>query len=172
MVAKSYEGDKMTEEELQEYNRKEKKRNYMRQYYETHPEAYEKKREADRKRIAANRDSENERVKTYYASNQEKVKRRAARHQLKYKLKAIALLGGKCKCGESHPAALQFHHKDPNTKLFPVTTKQMTTPKRFPWDMIIEEVKKCELLCSNCHAKHHSAWTDEDIIELQGWWNE
>lgn len=162
----------MTEEELQEYRRKEKKRQYMRQYYETHPEAKEKKRAVDREYAAKNKEAALERASTWYQNNTEVAKRRAARHQLKAKLKAISVLGSKCKnCPETHPAALQFHHRDPSTKSFSITTKQMTTPNRFPWDQILEEIEKCDLLCSNCHAKHHSSWQDADIVELQDWWD-
>lgn len=158
----------MNEEELKKYKERESKRNYMRQYYATHPEALEKKRQLDREYAAKNRDKALAKSTLWYQENREAAKRRANRHQLKAKLKAIAVLGSKCqRCDETHPAALQFHHRDPSTKLFPVTTKQITTPKRFPWEMIVEEIMKCDLLCSNCHAKHHSTWLDEDIAEFQ-----
>jgi hypothetical protein len=28
------------------------------------------------------------------------------------------------------------------------------------WELILEESRKCQLLCSNCHAEHHNpeAW--------------
>ena len=73
--------------------------------------------------------------------------------RLRSKLKAIDLLGGKCvKCGyDDHPAALEFHYKDENTKSFAIG---MAANKA--WSIIEKELEKCELLCSNCHRIHHS----------------
>jgi hypothetical protein len=72
-------------------------------------------------------------------------------------------LGGSCQvCGENHPAACQFHHRDPSTKLFNITTKILVLTKKYPWDMIEAELDKCDLLCGNCHAKHHSVLTNVD----------
>jgi hypothetical protein len=71
------------------------------------------------------------------------------------KLKAIALKGGSCvKCGQSHPAALCFHHLDPSTKSFTIDGRVFGN---FKWDKIAEELKKCELLCYNCHQITHFA---------------
>jgi hypothetical protein len=75
------------------------------------------------------------------------------------KIEAVALLGGVCQaCGEDHPATLQFHHRDPSTKLFGISTKVLATPKKFPWEVVVAEIEKCDLLCANCHAKHHCTW--------------
>lgn len=55
------------------------------------------------------------------------------------------------KCGQSHPATLDFHHvlKDPsNRKVNHLTTHGMYTAA-------LEELKKCVVLCSNCHRIHH-----------------
>lgn len=56
------------------------------------------------------------------------------------------------KCGESHPACLVFHHKDPRKKLFELGSKaaRYMSKKR-----IESEVAKCDLLCANCHCKEH-----------------
>jgi CRISPR/Cas system-associated protein Cas10 (large subunit of type III CRISPR-Cas system) len=51
-------------------------------------------------------------------------------------------------CGENHPAVLDFHHLDPNTKDDHIAS--IWSRKR-----IIEEAKKCIVLCSNCHRKLH-----------------
>lgn len=65
----------------------------------------------------------------------------------------VELAGGKCeKCGYCKSvAALQFHHKDPNTKLFGIgasgVTRGIEEQKR--------EIEKCLLLCANCHAEVH-----------------
>ncbi len=70
----------------------------------------------------------------------------------KKKLKAIALLGGECRnCGEKDWEVLTFHHKDKENKLF---TLSMNWGSK-DWKLVEQELEKCELLCSNCHIKHH-----------------
>lgn len=99
------------------------------------------------------------RAKQHYANNREKKIAQVSKYQFDRKSRAIALLGGKCqKCPETHPAALQFHHRDPETKVFMISSKTLAMPKKYPWDVIEAEVQKCDLLCGNCHAKLHSRW--------------
>lgn len=70
---------------------------------------------------------------------------------LSKKYKAIQYLGGCCKeCGETNLFNLEFHHKDENTKI-----ESMTILKNYRWSKIEDEIKKCELLCRNCHNKFH-----------------
>jgi 5-methylcytosine-specific restriction endonuclease McrA len=80
-------------------------------------------------------------------SNSEAV----ARRRKVVKQKAVELLGGKCsRCGYSKCLrALQFHHVDPATKLFGIAEKGVTRA----WYKVVEELKKCVLLCANCHAE-------------------
>lgn len=61
---------------------------------------------------------------------------------------ALALLGGLCvHCGITEN--LQFDHIDPNTKLFSIGT----ILNNAPWDRILSELSKCQLLCKQCHVK-------------------
>ena len=57
-----------------------------------------------------------------------------------------------CKhCGfNAHPAALEFNHIDPNTKCGNIAEKLTA----WSWEKIMDEVAKCEVLCSNCHHIH------------------
>lgn len=65
------------------------------------------------------------------------------------KLKVISLLGGKCKnCNNSNIFHLVCHHKFGKDK-------NIASLLRLSWSKIIEEVKKCELLCANCHMEYH-----------------
>lgn len=66
------------------------------------------------------------------------------------KLLAIFCLGGKCqKCGNLNPIVLEFHHiKD---KLFKIGDFWKRR-----WSVIEPEVRKCVLLCSNCHKIEHT----------------
>jgi len=109
-----------------------------------------------------------DRVKAHYQKNKESKKTYTQEYQMKNKIRAINYLGGSCKCGEDHPSALQFHHRDPSTKSFSITSKELSTPKKRPWDtVIVPELDKCDLLCSNCHFKYHSTLSDERINQLK-----
>lgn len=75
-------------------------------------------------------------------------------NQRRFKLKEelILLNGGKCKlCGYCKcNDALQFHHLDPSKKDFAISGNH-TRAKH----LVIEESKKCILVCSNCHVEIH-----------------
>lgn len=93
------------------------------------------------------------RAREHYYHNREKKKAQVAKYQWDKKLAALAILGGKCQeCGFSHPAALQFHHRDPEQKEFSLSTKTFAMPKKFPWERVLIEIQKCDLLCANCHS--------------------
>lgn len=152
---------------MNELERKAKRAAYMRKYYED-PIRREKKREKDRKYAAKNREVAKERARLHRAKDPEHKRNNVRQYQLDKKMKAIAILGSRCnRCGFDHPAALQFHHKDPLQKSFNVTTKHLACPNKIPWEKIVEEVNKCELLCANCHFLHHSQWDDEMIKEAR-----
>jgi hypothetical protein len=53
------------------------------------------------------------------------------------------------KCGNTDLRVLHFHHPRPTAKV--MTVADMMN-KRLPIEVIWEEIKKCDLLCSNCHA--------------------
>ena len=60
----------------------------------------------------------------------------------------IEMLGGKCEsCGTTKN--LQFDHIDPTTKSFSIAKKYMSP-------VVFEEIKKCQLLCYECHLKKTS----------------
>jgi DNA-binding transcriptional ArsR family regulator len=58
--------------------------------------------------------------------------------------------GGRCRiCGFcAHPAALQFHHRDPTVKEFHLGHQGLTRSIA----RMRAEARKCVLLCANCHA--------------------
>ena len=54
-------------------------------------------------------------------------------------------------CGyNAHHAALEFNHLDPSKKLGNIA-EHVTN---WSWEKILDEVAKCEVLCSNCHHIH------------------
>lgn len=60
---------------------------------------------------------------------------------------AISILGGRCaECGSTED--LQFDHIDNAAKSFDVADRLA----QYAWDRIVEELKKCQLLCFWCHV--------------------
>jgi len=53
-------------------------------------------------------------------------------------------------CGETHPACLEFHHTE--QKSFNISSAVRSSSNL---DEIKDEIKKCKVLCSNCHKKMH-----------------
>lgn len=59
----------------------------------------------------------------------------------------------KCiKCGFNHPAALDFHHRNPADKKYLVP---YLASHNFSKEKILEEIAKCDILCANCHRIYH-----------------
>jgi predicted HNH restriction endonuclease len=87
-------------------------------------------------------------------SKQRKLNRRARYRQRKVYL--MSLFGCKCEyCGYEYngdnSAAFDFHHRDPKTKKISVCTALESSLKD-----LVEECKKCDLICSNCHRILHA----------------
>jgi len=58
---------------------------------------------------------------------------------------------GGCKvCGETHPACLDFHHREPSEK-----EGHIGEFRRFGIKRLLAEIAKCDVLCANCHRKFH-----------------
>jgi len=62
--------------------------------------------------------------------------------------------GGKCsRCGYARNlAALTWHHLDPAMKTFNLDVRSLSNRNR---EAIDHELRKCILLCANCHAEAH-----------------
>jgi len=79
------------------------------------------------------------------------------------KQKAVNLLGGKCvRCGWSgNLAALEFHHPN-DDKHFTISNISNKS-----WNVVMPEILKCELLCSNCHRIEHTKYgKDEKFMSV------
>lgn len=69
-------------------------------------------------------------------------------HYYRVKAEMVEKLGGKCvSCGTVEN--LEFDHIDPSTKSFSIGSKIRCYAKV----KILEEVKKCQLLCKSCHRE-------------------
>lgn len=67
------------------------------------------------------------------------------------------------KCGENHPACLDFHHTDPAKKEFNVSSIIYGT---YSVKTIMKEINKCIVLCSNCHRKLHYNENHAPVTQL------
>ena len=69
----------------------------------------------------------------------------------KFKLKKGCSFCNYKKCSE----ALQFHHIDKSTKLFGISDKlsKKNNLSKIKWKEIKSEIRKCIILCANCHAE-------------------
>ena len=103
----------------------------------------EKRRQAARKAQAK-----------YYSHNKEKViaatganRRKVRADWASYKATLSCI-----QCGQKHPATLDFHHiirKRDNKKVHRLINDGA-------WKQAREEIKKCVVLCANCHRVHHA----------------
>jgi hypothetical protein len=93
----------------------------------------------------------------YYGDG--KTKRNAENHRLnvmirrdKHKQQLVEYFNNKCNdCGLSFPiCCYDFHHIDSSTKSFEIAPRLDGNI-----NTIMEEVKKCIMVCSNCHRIRH-----------------
>jgi hypothetical protein len=89
----------------------------------------------------------------HYLKNQEQTKQRTKDNKAGLKAEWYTFKATlKCAhCGFSHIAALDFHHEDPGTK--DGNVHEFVSNGQFA--KAYEEVKKCIVLCANCHRIHH-----------------
>lgn len=71
------------------------------------------------------------------------------------KQKMIAAMGGSCQCCgyNTCSSALAFHHIDPSKKEIGFGDIRANPAK---WNKIVNELKKCILVCHNCHSEIHA----------------
>lgn len=76
------------------------------------------------------------------------------------KRRIVESMGGKCVCCGYNKLddALDLHHIDPNTKEKALGAIRANI---INWESIVEELRKCVLICCRCHRELHS-----NLIEL------
>ena len=139
-------------------------RKRCKKYYETHKdEAHERqkeyckthkdqKRERQKEYRETHKGQMREYARKYYEAHKEKrcrdyyAKRRFKRNEFFANWKKPCQ-----KCGEQRLYLIQFHHIDPTTKEFDIST---SVPYK-KTEICEEEAKKCVCLCSNCHDEFH-----------------
>jgi hypothetical protein len=95
--------------------------------------------------------------KKYYEANKEKViaKNKVRKKERKVDWRAFKATLSCVNCGEDHPATFDFHHVErhpDNRKVYKLLQSNNIGGA-------IEEIKKCIVLCANCHRRHH--WEEE-----------
>ena len=91
--------------------------------------------------------------KRTYADRAEYIKKAVAKRSKMIRIKAIEYKGGKCThCGYDRCFdALEFHHVD-GRKDFSISQDGLTRS----WARVENELKKCILICANCHREEHA----------------
>lgn len=86
-----------------------------------------------------------------YKDRKEYLKLAVAKRRRVLKLRAIQLMGGRCMICQydRHQGVLEFHHVDASTKSFGISAGGFSRS----WASIREELKKCILVCANCHRE-------------------
>ena len=93
------------------------------------------------------------RVASYYRDH-ERGKTRDRENKRWMKRDVIKKLGLKAQCYrcgyDRYIGALDFHHRDPTQKDLRMSNNSVG------FDRLVEEAKKCDLICANCHREVHS----------------
>ncbi len=79
------------------------------------------------------------------------------RHQLRVQAEMDSMKNGPCAdCGGRFPpCAIDFHHRDPGSKIGCVSELAHDGHLK----LMREEIPKCDLLCKNCHAiRERASW--------------
>jgi len=105
-----------------------------------------------------NKEQQRKARQKHYQENKDKYRARLyAKRQINYSyLISLKIENGCCKCGEKHPACLDFHHRNPDDKEIEISK----VADHWGLVKLKKEVEKCDVLCSNCHRKEH--WVDLD----------
>lgn len=92
-----------------------------------------------------------------YAHRAEYLKKAVHKRRKRIRAKALQMKGNACEvCGYHRcSAALDFHHRDPQSKEFGISAHGLTRA----WKKVEAEIAKCILLCANCHREVHSGIT-------------
>jgi 5-methylcytosine-specific restriction endonuclease McrA len=107
--------------------------------------------------------------KRKYADRRAYLIRAVARRRAEIRQRAIDYLGGCCqRCGyDRGMEALEFHHRDSARKEFGISSSGYTRG----WAKVRAELRKCDLLCANCHRETHVNSSFRGKPRLKNWVN-
>lgn len=94
----------------------------------------------------------NDYSKQHYKKNKESYNKRHQNRKEGHKqiLTEIKSNAGCKMCGDKRHYVLDFHHEDPQTKEFSIGENVHHSIEK-----VLEETKKCIVVCSNCHRELH-----------------
>lgn len=90
--------------------------------------------------------------RNYYLRNKGKVNKITSDFRMKRRAWLNTLKKECVICGEKDPICLDFHHKNPETKVSSVGNMISTHSMK----NILAELEKCIVVCANCHRKLHN----------------
>jgi predicted HNH restriction endonuclease len=95
---------------------------------------------------------------SYHVQSASKVKTISRKTKARQESKKyfVDLFGGKCQICSYNKCltALHFHHVHKEDKKFLIS--DMAVRRHFDKEIIFNELKKCVLVCANCHAEIHT----------------
>jgi len=103
--------------------------------------------------------------KNHYLNNSIQCYAAQKKRAVERKTELVISLGGKCEiCGyNNNLAGLCFHHKDGNDKTLKLDSRHLANNNL---ERIKKEVKKCQLVCHNCHMELHYKYLCNSIIQF------
>ena len=109
------------------------------------------------------RDCQKEKTLEIRSNNPEKYKKRDREKKAKLYIERRAFIdkykkSGCIICGESELVCLDFHHVNQEDKSFEIGNYFHIKPIK----VVEEEIKKCVILCANCHRKVHAGLVNLD----------
>lgn len=113
-----------------------------------HSHCKECEKEAERIRYAENKERRDEIIKRACQYKQENID-----------LVETYKQRGCCKCGDKRSYVLDFHHIEPETKYNTIAHMTKSASK----ENLEKEIKKCVLLCANCHREFHYLEKEQNI---------
>jgi len=99
------------------------------------------------------REEQRKAQRKHYLENKDRFRARLYKRRQKNKefVLEIQSKNGCIDCGESHPACLDFHHRNPEEKEIEIAI----AIEDWSLERLKKEIVKYEILCSNCHRKRH-----------------
>lgn len=141
------------------YKNKEDREKNRKEYYEKNKEELNRKnREKWNNRPEEKIEEQNKKRKEWVNKNREELNKKRIDRKRKHRQYLIEMLGGKCLgCGTTKN--LQFDHIDRTQKSFCIGSSLASKLEK-----LVEEAKKCQLLCETCHQ--HKTLVNHDCNNL------
>jgi hypothetical protein len=89
-----------------------------------------------------------------------KSRRKGRDARVRKALACIKEAAGCLYCGETDHRTLEFHHRDPKTKITNVSSMLLSRE-----EILSAELAKCEVVCKNCHAIIHAKYRRDPKLD-------